>query len=147
MILKTWRESDFSFAFKELKTKPCSVRDLYTKEGETQTSYGFFPPSSGATILSEKDAAKYKCIDEPFEIYGNYNSQNFANLIITFELCSLEKRDTCKSDKEISEAIEFSYIVVVENEQIYKHDEFPGSENYIENFSHIKWYPVSKELS
>ena len=55
------------------------------------------------------------CIDEPYNIYGDYNSLRAQNLFITYELCSLEKQETCKSDKEISKAIEFSYLLILEN--------------------------------
>ena len=119
--MKTWNEKDLSPKFKELETRKCTPSDLFVKEGEDQTSYGFYPPHSFATLLGDNDAQKYMCIDEPYELRGNYDDPISSNLIITFELCSLEKRSTCKSDKEISEAIEFNYLLVFENSQIYNH--------------------------
>ena len=89
---------------------------------------------------------KFKCIDEPIEIYGDYNSWNSVNLVVVFELCTPEKRSTCKNDREISDAIGFSYIVILENKQEYRHEEYPGSENMIRSYSEINWHPMSKKL-
>lgn len=97
-ILKTWNENDLTPRFRELKTRPCTASDLFVKEGEDQTSYGFYRSRADANLLSEKDAKNYKCIDEPYELFGNYNEASASNLIVTFELCTPELRDTCKSD-------------------------------------------------
>ena len=81
--------------------------DLFVKEGEDQTSYGFYPARSGGSFDSDKNASKYKCIDEPYELFGNYNEVNATNLIVTFELCDPKKRYTFKSDWLISDALVF----------------------------------------
>ena len=98
-------------------------------------------------MLGDDDAQKYTCIDEPYVLKGNYDDPSASNLIVTFELCSLEKRSTCKSDKEISEALDFSYLITYENGQIYNHEEYPGSLNYIKSVSNIRFYPVNSDLS
>ena len=46
--------------------------------------------------------------------------------MVVYELCSREERTTCKSDQEISDAIQFSYLVTIENGQVYKHEQYPS---------------------
>ena len=38
------------------------------------------------------------CIDEPYEIYGHYNSFGLNNLVVAYEFC--ENRPSCKKDEE-----------------------------------------------
>ena len=35
-------------------------------------------------------------------------------------------------------------MMVMENEQYYDHEAYPGSEEQYEEFSKVTWYPVSK---
>ena len=42
------------------------------------------------------------CIDEPFEVFGDYNSNSASNLMVVFDICDPKKR-TCKSEAEIVE--------------------------------------------
>ena len=83
------------------------------------------------------------CIDEPYEIYGNYDTKKFDNLLAVLELCSLEKRETCKSDKEIEEVIKFSYMIIMDNYQGYKTANVPGIEDVISLVAELRWYPIS----
>ena len=56
------------------------------------------------------------CIDEELEIFGEFDSNQAQNLMIVFDKCDPEKRDKCKSEAEINEVLQGSYIVIVENE-------------------------------
>ena len=61
---------------------------------------------------------KMKCIDDPYEISGDYNSDVAANLQIVFDRCDPEARK-CKSKEEIDSWLEFKYLVVLQNEEKY----------------------------
>ena len=61
-----------------------------------------------------------KCIDEPFEFYGNYDTFKGSNLLIVFELCDsnktvLEEGQQCLEEDEMQKKLEFSYLSIVEN--------------------------------
>ena len=48
----------------------------------------------------------FLCLDEPYDIHGDFNTISTDNLMIVFELCTLEKRNVtigekCKSQEEI----------------------------------------------
>ena len=60
-----------------------------------------------------------KCIDEPFELYGSFNTNIASNLMVTFEKCDSERRK-CKDKEAIDEWMKFKYILVVENEENYQ---------------------------
>ena len=64
-----------------------------------------------------------------------------------YELCDPEKRSTCKSPEEISEAMSFAYINVIDNEEQYHPEEKPGSEEQVLAFSKVNAYPMSKYLN
>ena len=69
--MKSWDEVDTTPRFRLLKTRPCSQSELIAKSGES--SYGFFPiDKAGAATVQGSN--KFKCINEPYDIYGDYNS-------------------------------------------------------------------------
>ena len=82
------------------------------------------------------------CIEEDFEIFGDYNTYAARNLMITFELCDSKER-TCKSDAEIARVLAFSYILVIENEEVYQHHKEPGTGEMIIRSTKSEWYPLS----
>ena len=55
-----------------------------------------------------------KCIEDDFEVFGDYNTYAARNLMITFEMCDSNERQ-CKSEVEIERALAKSYILVIEN--------------------------------
>ena len=63
--------------------------------------------------------------------------------MITFELCDSKQR-TCKSDTEIERALAYSYILVIENEEVYQHHKDPASGEMIIRSTKSTWYPLSK---
>ena len=104
--MKKW-EKDFEATFEldELKYRPCTDEDLITKDGQLQTEYGFFKVDERSSALGENITNRFKCIDEPYDIWGNYDSDRGKNLMIVYELCDPEIRSTCKSQEEISDAL------------------------------------------
>ena len=75
-------------------------------------------------------------------------------MIVAFELCNPDNRDTCKSDKEIEKAISYSFIITLENRQRYNREVNPedvSSDGKIDNevfssFCEMKWFAMSKFL-
>ena len=59
-----------------------------------------------------------KCVDEDFQIYGEYNTNIASNLMIVFETCDPEKRD-CADPETIKEWIKFKYLIISENSENY----------------------------
>ena len=64
--------------------------------------------------------------------------------MIVYELCDIEKRTTFKSQEDISEALIFSYVLVLHNTQHYAHEEFPGTESEIQQFATINSFAITK---
>ena len=62
--------------------------------------------------------------------------------MVTFELCDSSKR-TCKPWEVIEEALSFSYILLVENQQSYKHQFPPTSDKMIQKDAEISWYALN----
>ena len=58
---------------------------------------------------------KMKCIAEPYEIYGDFNTNIANNLMATFTKCDPKVR-SCKSNDEIEQWIDSKYLMIVENE-------------------------------
>lgn len=59
-----------------------------------------------------------KCIDEDFELYGDFDTNFAQNLMIVFDRCDPSER-VCADDAVIDEWIKFKYIILVENEENY----------------------------
>ena len=74
------------------------------KGGETRSSYGFFKSSE----VTEKVLTAYMdtlyCINEPFEMFGDYESETASNLIVVYEKCDPERRK-CKSPEVIEDSL------------------------------------------
>ena len=59
-----------------------------------------------------------KCIDEPYQIWGDYNSEITTNLLVVFEHCNrTAPGNNCKSKEEAEEALKGKYIFALENER------------------------------
>ena len=81
-----------------------------------------------------------KCMDSDLPLYGHYDSNEAANLMLVFEKCDSEKR-RCKSEKEIDEWLEFKYFIVHENTKNFVPHLF--GEERIEKVAVTKFYPIA----
>ena len=119
-VIKYWQNSTQGVEFRELKLRNCESKDIAMKESVDRNEYGFytFDPDTEGNVIHVKD--QLKCIDEPFEIKGHYDSFTAANLMVVYEVCDPSKRK-CKSPDEIQKALQYSYILLVENHMHYKH--------------------------
>ena len=61
------------------------------------------------------------CVDQKFQIWGDYDSDRAQNLMIVFELCQPDPATgkVCKSKKEIDDFLLGKYIYVLENEKTF----------------------------
>ena len=66
------------------------------------------------------DGYDLRCIDVPYSVKGDFNTNAADNLMVTYELCDSSKT-TCKDKSVIDEALKFSYILMIENRESYKH--------------------------
>ncbi len=63
---------------------------------------------------------KMKCIDEPYQIWGDYNSDIAQNLMVVFERCDTKAEgNNCKTNNEIDEWLLGKYIFTLENEKTF----------------------------
>ena len=112
--MKTWG-SDGSgiMSFIELKQRPCVEEDFKVDEATGVSSYGFFDLHE-TTKMWTTFHESFKCIDEPYDVYGDYNSNAAGNLMVVFDKCDPAKQEDgfCKSEKEIAEWLEFKYILI-----------------------------------
>ena len=81
-------------------------------------------------------------MDEPIEISGDYDTFTGQNLMIVYEICNPKLRK-CKSAEVIQQELETSYMLIIENEQVFKHWEYPGSKEMIERVATYRWYALS----
>ena len=144
-VIKHWSNSTQGVEFRELKTRNCESKDITMKESEDRNEYGFytFDPDTEGNVISVKD--RLKCIDEPFEIKGHYDSFTAANLMVVYEVCDPNKRK-CKSQDEIHKALQYSYILLIENQMHYKHQEHPGSDKSFHQGAKFRWYALSTAM-
>ena len=82
------------------------------------------------------------CIDNDYAIKGDFNSYQAANLMVVFEVCDRTKR-TCKSDVQIQNDLEGSYILLIDNQETYNHHKNPNSGHMIDKLTHISWHALS----
>ena len=59
-----------------------------------------------------------KCIDEPYKIYGDFNTNIASSLVVVLERCDPAKRK-CASEATVKEWFKFKYLIVADNEQNY----------------------------
>ena len=67
--------------------------------------------------------------------------------MVVFQRCNQSERKPnepdCAGWEEVDAALYGSYIVLVENKEIYLHQESPSSGNVIQRNTHISWYALS----
>lgn len=86
-----------------------------------------------------------KCIDEPYEIKGDFHTNSAANLMIVFDKCDHTKRK-CKNETEIAKFLEFKYIIYIENQVKYKHQNDHSSGQHIDKHSYFKFLAISTQV-
>lgn len=88
-----------------------------------------------------------KCIDEEaidYALQGSYNTDKASNLMVVFERCDKDGPIKCQSDTQISEWLEFKYMLTLENEKRFVVDRFEGER--ISALSETTWYALSPTI-
>lgn len=102
-----------------------------------------------------------KCIEKPYELWGDYNSDVTQNLMVVFEKCDdrpksefaesesasegNETKVKCKSEAEIDEWMKQKYLLVQQNEKKYSHHADDFSER-LQKHSIISQHPLSVDV-
>ena len=76
--------------------RSCTDDDLSIGEHQSRNEYGFYPFDENTIGIIESLRERMMCIDEKFEISGDFDSQTAQNLMIVYEICDPLKR-RCKS--------------------------------------------------
>jgi hypothetical protein len=86
------------------------------------------------------DSGKLQCIDEPIELYGDFNTASAKILFLTFVSCNKTQRKTCKSDREVKEWLKDKYLVMAYNKYTFISDEY--KERSFKYQSALDWFPI-----
>ena len=117
MYLKKWDvydEERQGVTFEEVALRPCQENDFDLGNGASDSLFYDTNPSSKQDLAN--NWRKLKCIRDPqqLSLYGNYDTELAANLIIVFELCDPKLRK-CKTEDQIRNWMESKYIITLEN--------------------------------
>ena len=86
-FMKSWASSTEEIKFIEMISRPCEKEDFIessdAEEGQT-SAYGFFPMDETTEIIVNKSSYQLRCIDNDYEIKGDFNSNAASNLMVTF---------------------------------------------------------------
>ena len=83
-------------------------------EGQDRSKYGFYEPLKSTSDLIVNVQETLRCIDEPFEISGSYDTFTAQNLMVVYEVCNPESRK-CKSQETIERILKTTYMLIIEN--------------------------------
>lgn len=86
-----------------------------------------------------------KCIDEPYEIFGDYNADVAANVQAVFVKCDPSTQTACASEQEIEDWLKSKYIVTLANVQQYRQSE-PDPEERVEKFSLVNYFAIDPRI-
>lgn len=133
--LKSWLDDGSPLKFRKLKTRQCNLEEFSFQSDKEERDTPFW------TIHTNSESYKpylptLKCIDEDFELFGDFDTNVAQNLMIVFDKCDPKVR-SCADDAVIDEWLKFKYILSVENEEIYLQSR-PLGERY-EKFAKISW--------
>ena len=135
--LKHWDGADI-FDWRKLKSRRCTKGDFLVTN-----DYGLNPLHDKMKKFQPLQE-KMKCIDEPYQIWGDYNSDQGQNLMVVFERCEQEKEEErdCESEEDIDLWLQFKYIAIQQNERNY-HQNIDDSDVRVSQESFMTFHPVS----
>lgn len=87
-----------------------------------------------------------RCLADYKELsmFGDYDTDKAANLMVVFEKCDLTKRapgEKCKSEKQIEDWMLYKYIVLLENEAKFIQHKF--GKDRVEEKSTTRFFPLN----
>ena len=69
-----------------LKLRPCTRSDI-NFDNDSESKAIFYPPADAYVTDIERFYKKLVCIDENFEVKGNFNQASGTTLMLAFEVC------------------------------------------------------------
>ena len=87
--MKSWTSSTDELKFTDIPSRPCQRNDFIGSsemEGET-SAYGFHPMDEATRTIVLESSYHLRCIEDQYEIKGDFNSNAASNLMVTFEIC------------------------------------------------------------
>ena len=87
--LKSWKDDLSPLVFTKLKSRKCTLDDFKDDHvnDDNDGSHSKFNPVHKESKSLFGYVPNMKCIDEPFKIFGSFNTNTASNLMITFEKC------------------------------------------------------------
>ena len=146
MYLKKWDvydEENGGVTFEEVVLRPCQESDFDLGGGAPNSLFYDTNPSSMQDLVNHW--RKLKCIQDPQQLtlFGNYDTEQAANLMIVFELCNPKLRK-CKTEDQIREWLQRKYIVTLQNNKRFVQHEF--DDKRIAMHADMRYLPVSSHL-
>lgn len=118
--IKSWKADGSPLDFKKLDTRLCSLDEFSFRSDKVKRDTPFYPVHQKSESLRDY-LPKMKCVDEPYDLYGDFSTNIASNLMVVFELCDPSEHDGdyCAEPEVIAEWMEFKYMINVENEENY----------------------------
>lgn len=144
--IKYWNHPEFGdeFGFHELKSSMCDPEKDFNYMAGSNADSGFYPVLENSEADLRTYGHKLKCIREPYNIFGDFNTYGTASLMVIFEKCDPSVR-TCKSEQEIEEWMKFKYIFTLENEKKFQTHVFDDEERVLQA-AHTNWYSLTHQF-
>lgn len=116
--------------------RPCTPEDfgLVHTEGVEQTLY---QAEERQRNLFTRKMSVLRCLEEPLELIGNWDTEVTNLAQIYLESCDPEERSTCKSDSEVKDWMKNKYMFLVFNKKTLKNNEF-GDKSFTETSYMLK---------
>lgn len=121
LVMKSWASATDDVKFTDVRQRACTRADFINPEDASKKSeYGFYPIDQATRDILDSDVYDLRCFDkDSVAIFGDFNTSKANHLMVTFEKCVPTETVKCKSEEAIEKFLSESYILVVENEEIF----------------------------
>ena len=82
-----------------------------------------------------------RCIDEPLEIQGDWDTATSKVLLLLFERCDPTVRKTCKSDADLMDFMKKKHFIFSYNKLTFLEEEF-DDDKVIKDFNNLDWLTI-----
>ena len=83
-----------------------------------------------------------RCVDEEYDLFGDYNSEEASEFQLYFEKCN--NNDKCKGDAEITAFMRRKFIFTLHNTNLFQTDVY--SPDKVTKTAKIVWYPINSMM-
>ena len=133
-----------------LKTRPCTSDDIsFDAEADDEAaSRYFFKPAEEYESDIKRFYGKLTCVDENFELQGNYNTAKAKQLVLTFEICrdapDAEVKKCFDYDTVIEPWLRRKFLFTLENRKLFSKEQIESDK--IKLYSALQWHVVSPQI-